>query len=246
MKIIKLNQRKKYGKSSDKALSFQELDFLRYHIEDIKEKTILIGTAFSGMRISELVQCRLSWLRWDILENRNGKKLRVLAIDIPGETKDIFNKYRLWSPKTKKSRTTYILDETLAESFKLFYETYPDGISKLFKSKNMKSIIRNISIYTIGIKFLSYLHQYHTEELNKTYGSKLSIQEIMKKVFEIRPKLSAHPLRSTYENVLFDRYDVSIDIVARIMGHTVEIAQKHYIANTKENTKNKLANQILK
>lgn len=229
-------KRGKYGKSSEKALSFPELDYLRYNLDEIKERIILIGNAYTGMRIEEFIQCRKEWIRFDILEH-DGKKLRVLAIDIPEEDKNITNLYSTWRPKTRNARTTYIIDELLAQEFYNYYKLHPKGISEEFKSKKVKSIARNISTYIIGEKFLKLLWDYHKKEEPDISQDKLK---------KLRPKLSAHPLRSTFENLLYFRYDVSLDIAADILGHSIEIAQEHYIAKTQGNIKHKLAMKVIK
>lgn len=234
MKVINLNARGKYGKSADKSLEFEELEFLRYGLEDKKERLILIATAYAGLRIGELVQCRKEWLRWDVLVSGEDK-LRVLAIDIPEKTRNILNLYSNWNPKTKSKRTTYIIDENLAELFYGFYMDNPKGISELFKSKNHKSICRNISTYIIGTKFLKYLIEFH-----RSNGKEED------EIKEIRSKLSSHPLRSTYENLLFYKYKISIDISASILGHSEEVAKKHYISKSRGNIKNRLAQQIMR
>lgn len=244
MKHVNLNARGKYGKSSEKALTFPELDYLRYHIEDKREKIILIGLAYAGLRISEFVQCRKMWLNWEVLENKEGKKLRALAINVPQEDRDIINQYKEWQPKTKTKRTTYILDEIMSEIFMQFYTEHPRGIGELFKSKNHLSICRNISIYVIGVKFLGYLQTYHEEELKKQ--NRWTKEEIEIKIQEERPKLSSHPLRSTFENLLYYKYSVTLDVAASMLGHSVDIAKKHYLAETKENIKGKLGNQVIK
>jgi integrase len=236
------NERTKYGKSSEKALTFPELDFLRYNLESRREKIILIGTAFAGMRIAELIQCRKTWMRWHTLESADGK-MRVLAIDIPQEDRDIFNKYSFWKPKTKTGRTTYIFDETLAEIFVSYYSDNVDGISVEFKSKNLKSISRNISMYVIGTRFLGLLYKFHSEEAFKIEKNEDLVAE---KVRSIRPKLSAHPLRSTFENLLFYKYKIDLDISASILGHSPEIARKHYVSKTQSNIEHKLAMQVIK
>lgn len=232
----------KYGSAADKALSFEELEYLRYNIQDHRNRVILIGTAFGGMRITELIQCRKAWCRWDTLE-ANGEKKRVLAIDIPIEDKNIVNKhmkdwriktYNKWKVSGQLKRTTYILDETLATEFMLFYNERPDGISTLFKSKKEKSIARNISSYIISVIFKDVLLRFHMEnDLTK------------EKALELRPKLSAHPLRATYENLLFYKYKVSIDIAAELLGHSPEIARQHYLSNSTGNIKNKLAQELI-
>ncbi len=231
----KIIPRGKYGKSAEKALTFDELDYLRYNLESRRDKIVLIGLAFAGKRISELIQCRKDWLRWDTLQ-AGDKKLRVLAIDIPKECKDIFNLYGHWRPKTKLARTTYILDENLAELFHSYYIDHPKGISEEFNSVVLKSISRNISTYTIGSKFLKLLIKFHKEANPELSDEKIN---------EIRPKLSSHPLRSTFENLLFYKYRVSIDICANILGHSPEVAKKHYISKSTGNIKNKLAQEVL-
>jgi integrase len=244
MKHINLNARGKYGKASEKALTFDELDYLRHNIENRREKIILIGLAYAGLRISEFVQCRKMWLSWKVLQNSEGKKLKALSINIPIKDRDVVNKHLEWNPKTKSSRTTYILDEVMGELFMQFYNDHPDGIKELFKSKLKKSIATNISVYIIGVKFLNYLQNYHSEKLLSE--NTWNIQQTEQKIQEVRPKLSSHPLRSTFENLLYYKYSVSLDIAASMLGHSVDIAKKHYLAETKENIAGKLGNQIIK
>lgn len=238
--VEKLDNNNKYGSSFEKALSFEELDFLRFNVQKHRDRIILIGTAFAGLRISELIQTRKEWLRWDNLES-GGKIKRVLAIDIPIEDRNILNKYKVWKVKTykkwldrgQKTRTTYILDEVLATEFIMFFEKF-DGIGEFFKTKNQDSIRRNISMYIIGTNFKKLLIEYHIKQ---------NITE--EKAEELRPKLSAHPLRATYENLLFYRHGIDIGIAAELLGHSEEVAKKHYLSNSRGNVKNKLAKQIL-
>ena len=231
----------KYSKSADKALTFEELEYLQYNINNIRERIILIGLAFAGLRIGELVQCRKDWLRWDVLDSGDKKK-RVLAIDIPSQDRNILNKYMLWTPKTKTERTTYILDELLSQTFFDYYMNNNNGISSEFETKNLLHLNRNISVYIVGTKFLKYLYKYHKQKYYEEHKQEIDIDKLKK----IRSKLSAHPLRSTYENLLFYKYKVSIDVASSILGHSEDIAKKHYVSKSRSNIKNKLAQEILK
>ena len=239
-------KRNKYGKSSEKALSFEELDYLKFNLQELRDRILLIGSAYAGLRIGELVQCRLEWLRWDMLTNADGKQMRVLAIDIPKESRNILNLYEIWRPKTKTERTTYILDEVLAQTFILFYQEHPKGIGELFKSKKTKSLIKNLSSYVIAVRFKKMLQQYHIENFKTISNGKLSQDELKTKAQEIRSKLSAHPLRSTYENLLFYKYKVPLDICASLLGHSEEIARKHYVSKSTGNIKHKLGEHVIK
>jgi integrase len=233
---------KKYGSSAEKVLSLEEREYLVNNIHVHLDRVILIGTAYAGLRIEELVQCRKTWLRWEVL-SFNDKKKRVLAIRVPIEDKNIVNKYcKNWKIKTHnywlnrgiRYRDTYILDENLATEFMLFYYSNPEGISAKFKSKNSKSISQNISMYRIGVIFLKKLQEFH-------YSRGLELNQIL----ELRTKLSAHPLRATYETFLFYEKNISIDIASQLLGHSEETAKKHYIKNSNQNIQNKLAKQIL-
>lgn len=249
------NKRGDYGKSSDKSPRFEELDYLRYNLNNRRDKIILIGVGFAGLRIEEFVQNRLAWMYWEILENGE-KKMRVLRIRIPEQDKEIVNPNSKlpWSPKTKQSiRSTYILDETLAETFMNFYQEHPKGISELFKTKKTESVCRNISSYIIAVQWLEILREYHRKKLLEKYkGVEIAQSQIEEELDKIRsrkyPKsrLSAHAFRSAYENLLFYRYKISLDISSSILGHTPKIAEAHYIAKTEKNIELKLGSQLMK
>ena len=136
-KEINLNQRGKYGKSKDKALTYTERTNLINNIENTKDRVILIGGAYAGLRQGELVQCRKDWLEWKEFGDK-----KVLAINIPGECRNLKNKYGVWKPKTRRSRTTYIFDLGLAREFYNYFNDNELGI-------NISE--RNLSEYRVKI-----------------------------------------------------------------------------------------------
>ena len=253
--IPKNKPRGSYGKSKDKALSTDELNYLTFELHNDRDRVILIGNAYGGMRIGEFIQCRLSWLEWTTLDDGNNK-MHVLAIKIPHEDKNIvnLNSKVLWSPKTHDScRTTYIIDENFAQQFYSFYKKNPRGICECFKSKDHKSIERNISAYIIAVRWLKLLRNYHRDILIKKYNdidiNKDEFEDELDKKRSRKYKnarLSAHALRSTYENLLFYKYNLDIELSAVILGHTPEIARKHYISKSDKNIQMKLSQVLLK
>jgi len=108
MREINLNKRGKYGKSKDKALTPAQARDLYKSLSTHKDRVIFILTAYAGLRVGELTQIRKEWL-----ERLNFNDVEVLKINIPDECRDIKNKYKIWRPKTKYGRTTYIFEKEL-------------------------------------------------------------------------------------------------------------------------------------
>jgi len=123
-KEININKRKAYGSSKDKSITYTERENLINNLENTRDRVILIAGAYAGMRQGEIVQCRLDWLEW-----QNYNNIKILAINIPDETRDLKNKLKLWRPKTKRPRTTYIFDSMLAREFYNFFKDNPKGIN---------------------------------------------------------------------------------------------------------------------
>lgn len=121
VKIINLKQ--EYGKSKDKALPPKERDELHKQLKDTKDKILFILGAYGGLRVGEIAQCRFNWLEWKEFNDE-----KVLAINIPNEDKDSKNLYKLWRPKTKKGRTTYIFKNDCANELYFYFKHNERGL----------------------------------------------------------------------------------------------------------------------
>jgi integrase len=122
MKEINLNKRGKYGSAKDKALSPNRKKEILNKLTDDKDRVIFILGAFAGLRVGEMQQLRSDWLEETTFSDKN-----VLAIHVPNECRDINNKYKIWRPKTKRGRTTYIFDKNYYSEIKAFFK-YNDSI----------------------------------------------------------------------------------------------------------------------
>jgi len=111
------------GHSKDKALTPSERDRLRTELKHEKLRIVFILGAYAGLRCREIAQTRFSWIEWQEIE---GKK--ILVLNIPTEARDIRNKYKLFRPKTKVGRTTYIFDNELANEVYFYYKHNIDGL----------------------------------------------------------------------------------------------------------------------
>ena len=91
------------GANKDKSLTKLERTILEKGLEDTKHLIILFLGVYGGLRVTEMIQCRYSWLEWHYIQEK-----KVLAINIPESDRDIKNKRKEWTPKTKSKRTTFI------------------------------------------------------------------------------------------------------------------------------------------
>lgn len=137
-KEINIKARGKYGRAKDKALTHTERKNLINNLDNTRDRAILIAGAYAGMRQGEIVQCRKSWLEFQEF----GVK-KVLAIKIPSECRDLGNKLKLWRPKTRRPRTTYLFDMGLAREFFNYFNDNEEGI---------RMDPRNLSEYRVKIK----------------------------------------------------------------------------------------------
>jgi integrase len=112
--MIHIDLTNKRGSAKDKAMSEDEYLILKDKLDKIKqqrERVILFLGARAGLRVSEIIQCRLKWLS----VKKIGSK-EVLEINIPNEDQDIKNLKSKWyvknTAKTKKNkqRTTYLFN----------------------------------------------------------------------------------------------------------------------------------------
>lgn len=122
-KMINIDVREKRGCAKDKALSPDERDLLLGTITNDKHRIILLLGAFAGLRPNEICQCRYSWL-----EKGKFNDVEVLKINIPAEDRDARNPLKIWRPKTRKSRTTYIFDNNIFNEVYFWYKNNPKGL----------------------------------------------------------------------------------------------------------------------
>jgi integrase len=115
--------REKRGSGKDKALAPEERLKLLQQLKEDKHRIVLLLGAYAGLRPNEICQCRFSWLEKKVI----GEK-EVLAINIPEEDRDIKNKLKIWRPKTRKKRTTYIFESDIYNEVFFWYKSNPNGI----------------------------------------------------------------------------------------------------------------------
>jgi integrase len=108
MDIININSRGNYGSAKDKALHPSARDELFNKLTNLRDRTILILGCYGGLRVGEIQQVRKEWLKRQKINDKE-----VLTITIPEECRDINNLYKLWRPKTKRGRTTYLFNKEL-------------------------------------------------------------------------------------------------------------------------------------
>ncbi len=110
--------------AKDNTITTNEFDELYKVLLKPKHKIILLLGARAGLRVQEINQCRTSWLEIVKINDND-----VLAINIPDECRDLKNKYALWRPKSKKKRTTYILDNGQANYVFHWFANNEEGIN---------------------------------------------------------------------------------------------------------------------
>lgn len=151
------------GSSKDKALTKRERELLEEGIEDNKHLIILFLGVYAGLRVSEMIQCRCSWLEWHKIKDK-----KVLAINIPAEDRDARNKLKKWTPKNKSVRTTFIFEESKAAAVYFWFDNNKDGLqlsrqaitTYIVKAKFSKIIRRSskdISTHCLRATFQNYL-----------------------------------------------------------------------------------------
>lgn len=190
-KIIKI--KKITQSASDLALTGKERTLLNNTLVVAKHRIIFLVGAYAGLRVSEKIQCRFSWLSWEIFDG-----VKTLAITIPDEARDTRNKKKIWKikntsilyidPKTldevkkSKQRTTYILESDIANEVYFWFQNNPDGL---------QMSRQNASTEIVSKKFSAIIGR----------------------------KMIDHALRSTAVNYYIDDKHLAITFVSTIMGH---------------------------
>ena len=122
---IKIDLTEKRGSAKDHAIDESERKILESNLKD-KDIIIYYLGAYAGMRVTEIEQCRLSWLNY-----KEFSANKVLAINIPSKDKDVRNKKvtrNEFNSKSRLARTTYIFDPLIANDVYNFYKYNPDGL----------------------------------------------------------------------------------------------------------------------
>lgn len=151
------------GSSKDKALTKKERELLETELKDTKHLMILFLGCYAGLRVSEMIQCRLSWLEWHHIQDK-----KVLAINIPKTDRDARNKRKEWNPKNKTNRTTFIFEESKSAAVYFWFDNNIDGLqlsrqsitTKIVKNKFAKLIRRSdkdISTHALRSTYQNYL-----------------------------------------------------------------------------------------
>lgn len=147
MKTINLTEKR--GSAKDKALTPTEREKLYPTIKNDKYEIIFLLGAYAGLRVGEIVQCRFKWL--EIIKTEDKE---ILAINIPNEDRDIFNKLKLWRPKTKRERSTYILESNFLYKVYEWFKNNPDGVQMTRQA--IDNYIRRRWIPVLGRNFSAH------------------------------------------------------------------------------------------
>jgi integrase len=118
--MINIDVRTKRGSSKEKALTSMERSILFSEFEQknkLSDKAILILGALGGLRVTEITQTRREWLNIITIGGNT-----MLEINIPEKDTDLRNKYKDFTTKNKKARTTFIFDEKYIYYLKNFFD----------------------------------------------------------------------------------------------------------------------------
>jgi len=147
--MIHIDVRNKRGSSKDKAMSEEEFKTLKNSLDrvtELKKRVILFLGARAGLRVSEIIQCRLSWINLKTINNRE-----VLEINIPNKDKDIKNLKKVWYVKDtsregkNKQRTTYLFNSDEMHEVLNFYVHNPKGIEYSRQHINTQIVKKHFS-----------------------------------------------------------------------------------------------------
>lgn len=151
------------GANKEKSLTKLERELIEKGLRDTKHLMILFLGVYGGLRVTEMIQCRHSWLEWHYIQEK-----KVLAINIPESDRDIRNKRKEWTPKTKTKRTTFIFETDKAAAIYFWFDNNKDGLQL---SRQM------ITTYIVKKKFSSLINRsdkdISTHALRSTYQNYL-------------------------------------------------------------------------
>ena len=176
MKHIDLVQHR--GSAADKSLTPEERNKLLRELKEDKHRIILILGAYGGLRVNEICQCRLEWL-----ERTTLKEKEILRINIPAECRDARNKLKIWRPKTRKERTTYLFESNIINEVYFWFKNNPAGIKTSRQAvnkmiaKHFRPIIQrdNISPHALRAtaqNYFRYERHYSTSFVQIVLGHK--------------------------------------------------------------------------
>ena len=150
--IKNLNKR---GSAKDHSLSLKERDILNKELKQ-KDKVIYILGSLAGLRVTEIEQCRFSWLDWVEFEDK-----KILAINIPNKDRNVRNKLKTFQTKNRDCRTTYIFDIEKATYIYTWFESNIDGL--LISRQRIHAKVKNWNKY-----LLRELNNLHPHALRST------------------------------------------------------------------------------
>lgn len=223
-KPIHIDLTKKRGAAKDKALTPDERDMLLSNKKEItkedgskeilsllddKDRIDLILQGLGGLRISESLQTRDTWLSWVTMGD-----YEVLKIKIPSSDSDTRNLRKKWfntesnksdfKTKTRKDRSTYI--------------GVPHGVTG-------KQDIRDIKLAT----------ELYTWFKSNPLGLQMSRQAFQKRIKKHfipmlgRDNFSSHAMRATAENYWMDELELKPKFCSVCLGHSdIRTTMKHY------------------
>jgi len=157
-------EQKRVKHAKDNALEKHEQDKLKNAIYDLKiqddtklrYRVLVALTMEAGLRVSEAIQCRKSWLQ---------KTDDGVTIKVPEKDRDIKNKKRDWKPKTLQGEREVIFnDKDTGSMVYTFFMSNPDGLK--FSRQRAAQVISLLGV-KIGKPNL------HPHALRSTYANNL-------------------------------------------------------------------------
>lgn len=211
--------KKKVNHSKNLALKLDEFKSLEKGLIDIRHQVILILGGIAGMRVQEICQCRLTWLRKTELEGKE-----VLEINIPDEDKD-----------TKSGKTWKIKNTTST----IYYDKKTGEYSKESKAR---------TTYLFEDKYINIIYTwFQSKPLGLQMTRQNVTTQIVKKKFGeiINRHLTTHSLRATAQNKWKFQYNYDDTFIQLCFGIVdIRTIQKHYRTLDKATGEQYLLNRI--
>jgi len=149
----------------EKIEMFRTLKTLEKDLTRVYKYEVLIHLMVdAGLRITEAIQCRLSWF----VETEDG-----IAIKVPSKDRDLRNMKRDWIPKTQAgARTITFIKKEIGEKVRSYFLSNPRGIM----GNGTKGISRQRGyqlVKLIGSKMIPSKDGLHPHALRSTFANEL-------------------------------------------------------------------------
>ena len=176
-------------KSKDIALTSSEYKILKEKLQNDKHRIILILGARAGLRVSEIIQCRYTWIK----KNKIGGS-EVLEIEVPNSDRDINNSKKIWKQKNTgkvgekkdKTRTTYLFNSDEINEIYFWFKNNPKGLG-ITRQHITTNIVRN------------------------------NWSKVIKRDYE--KTLTCHSLRAAAQNYLYYEKKIDVNVISIMLGH---------------------------